>query len=405
MTNAEPSPAESGYQLLTGPGPAAIAIIRVFGPHARELVRFIRPVHPARTPDATHDPELAARGPGDVFRAQLIDRRGEGIDDVLVSVHADAPALDVRLHMHGSPLAVRLATELIESCGIRAAAPKATGVWPGADPLETAALALLPRMRTLRGARWLAAQPERLRETVARLRRPETPIETARECCRAIATRFSFLDWFANPLRVVLTGPPNAGKSTLLNALAGQAASIVSPRPGTTRDWIEAPDELDGFPVTWIDSAGLRAADDALESAAMERARGLIAGGDAVVVVLDASPAADADRDRFLTEHRHLSPVAVAVNKIDLPGADFGRACAELPEAWRPAARPLSALAGTGLEELRGRILAVCRPGLDALAEPAAFTSGLRDALHSAAECSDKSFLDNSLRYVMEAVG
>jgi tRNA modification GTPase len=403
VTNEAPSPAASGYQLLTGPGPAAIAIIRVFGPQARDLERFIRPVRTPPTPAVTRARALGARRSGEVFRAQLLDQRGETIDDILVSVHADAPTLDVRLHLHGSPTAVRLAEELIESCGIVAAAPGASGVWPGVDPLESAALSLLPRMRTMRGARWLAAQPERLREAVAFLLQPATTVEVARNTCRVIAERSRFFDWFAKPLRVVLAGPPNAGKSTLFNALAGQTVSIVSPQPGTTRDWIEAPDELDGFPVTWIDSAGLYDVEDVLESAAMDRARGLIAGSDAVLVVLDARLSAAADREGFLAAYGDLRPAVVAVNKVDAPGADFSRVCSELPGAWRPGAVPTSATAGTGLPDLRRRILDVCRPGLGALDEPAAFTGALRGALIFAATSSSKSLLCNRLRATLLA--
>ena len=72
---------------------------------------------------------------------------------------------------------------------------------------------------------------------------------------------------------VVIAGPPNVGKSTLMNALARREVSIVSPIPGTTRDLVEASLDLRGFPVTLVDTAGLRESDDPIEREGVARAR------------------------------------------------------------------------------------------------------------------------------------
>ena len=90
---------------------------------------------------------------------------------------------------------------------------------------------------------------------------------------------------------VVLAGPPNAGKSSLLNALLGEARAIVSDIPGTTRDSIEAWTDLDGIPVRLVDTAGLRGTSDAVEAEGVRRAEGLIARADVVLMLSESGEA------------------------------------------------------------------------------------------------------------------
>ena len=90
-------------------------------------------------------------------------------------------------------------------------------------------------------------------------------------------------------LVVAIAGPPNAGKSTLLNRIARREAAIVSPIPGTTRDVIEVHLDLDGYPVTLLDTAGIRDSDDPVEQEGVRRARQRAAEADLVLWVEDAS--------------------------------------------------------------------------------------------------------------------
>lgn len=87
---------------------------------------------------------------------------------------------------------------------------------------------------------------------------------------------------------IAIVGPPNAGKSSLLNALAGREAAIVSSIPGTTRDIVEVSMDLGGYPVTLADTAGLRESADAVEAEGVRRARGLAERADLTVLVLDS---------------------------------------------------------------------------------------------------------------------
>ena len=92
-------------------------------------------------------------------------------------------------------------------------------------------------------------------------------------------------------LVVAIAGPPNAGKSTLLNRIARREAAIVSPYAGTTRDVIEVHLDLGGLPVTLLDTAGIRETDDPVELEGVRRARQRAAGADLVLWVVDASAA------------------------------------------------------------------------------------------------------------------
>ena len=92
-------------------------------------------------------------------------------------------------------------------------------------------------------------------------------------------------------LVVAIAGPPNAGKSTLLNRLARREAAIVSPYAGTTRDVIEVHLDLGGWPVTLLDTAGIRDTDDPVEMEGVRRARERARGADLVLWVVDAGEA------------------------------------------------------------------------------------------------------------------
>lgn len=116
-------------------------------------------------------------------------------------------------------------------------------------------------------------------------------------------------------VRIAIIGPPNAGKSSLLNWLAGRDAAIVSADAGTTRDVIEVHLDLGGYPVLLADTAGLRETPDALEEEGVRRARRWAGGADYRILVLDGSVASPVeDRASFDQEN----PSIVAINKSDL---------------------------------------------------------------------------------------
>ena len=164
-------------------------------------------------------------------------------------------------------------------------------------------------------------------------------------------------------LQVVIAGRPNAGKSSLLNSLAGDDVAIVTNVPGTTRDVLRCQVHLDGLPVNLIDTAGLRSAVDVVEVEGVRRARNEIARADRVLYVLDGGAAIDgaaadgAAADELmpwaadLEQLPHQAAVTLVFNKIDLTGAP-----ARLDESSAPARIFLSARTGAGLDLLRAHI-------------------------------------------------
>jgi len=117
-------------------------------------------------------------------------------------------------------------------------------------------------------------------------------------------------------LVVAIAGPPNAGKSTLFNRLAKRDAAIVSPYAGTTRDVIEVHLDLDGYPVTLLDTAGIRDSNEPIEQEGMRRARERAAAADIVLWVVDASEGVEIRMKPDLG--REASEIWLVVNKCDL---------------------------------------------------------------------------------------
>ena len=162
-------------------------------------------------------------------------------------------------------------------------------------------------------------------------------------------------------IKVVIAGQPNAGKSSLLNALAGAELAIVTPIAGTTRDKVQQTIQIEGVPLHIIDTAGLRDSDDEVERIGIARAWDEIAGADAVLFLHDLARrdamdyrAADAVIESTLAEKLPSSvPVIDVWNKVDcVPGA------AQPASAGRAAVH-LSARTGEGLDALRRILLEV----------------------------------------------
>jgi tRNA modification GTPase len=150
-------------------------------------------------------------------------------------------------------------------------------------------------------------------------------------------------------VRIVIAGPPNVGKSSLINALAGEERVIVTDVPGTTRDHIEVPLSLNGVPVLLTDTAGVRETEDRIEAIGVQRAEQLMETADVLVWLGD--PEIAPAHPRLVQVH----------SKADMAGR------AEAPEGWQA----VSAMTGAGLPELLQTMEAAARavlPGEDAIA-------------------------------------
>jgi tRNA modification GTPase len=147
--------------------------------------------------------------------------------------------------------------------------------------------------------------------------------------------------------RVALSGATSVGKSTLFNRFLGHDRAIVSPVPGTTRDTLEEAIEVDGIPVTLIDTAGVRAGGDAVEAEGVRRARAAASEADLVILVLDAGRRLQPDEETAMAEWtaRYGAKTIVVANKIDLRSS-------QVPVLPWPSALPISARTGEGLDAL-----------------------------------------------------
>jgi tRNA modification GTPase len=397
--------ADTIFALSSGRPPAAIAVIRISGPAAHDAARRIAGSLPgART----------------AARRRLRDpSSGALLDDGLL-LRFDGPASStgedlVEVHCHGGRAVVdALLRTLSGIAGLRPANPgeftrrafengridltEAEGL---ADLLEAetesqrkAALALAGG-----GLRKLIAQwQEQLLGLCARAEHAidydeaDDPIDTGLvEGCSGLAADLAH--WLerprAEPLKdgvlVVIAGPPNAGKSSLINAIAGEDRAIVSDIPGTTRDYIEVPLALDGVPVRLTDTAGLREGESPVEALGVERARRLVAGADILVWL--------------------GSPADVPAH----PRAILVRSKADLNPPPCPADVSVSAVTGEGLAGLVAMILNHARsllPAEDALAlnrRQAAHLGEAAEALARAASGSDAVLVAEELRLAREA--
>jgi tRNA modification GTPase len=267
---------------------------------------------------------------------------------------------------HGSPPLLRAALDLLVSLGARPAGPgeftlraflngkltldQAEGVAAliEARTAEAARAArrllsggLDDRLRGFRGE--ILDQLARLEHTIDFEEEPgEEGVDLNVEALQGVAERVARLrDQHAAAARlrrgttVLLAGPPNVGKSTLLNRILGYERALVSGEPGTTRDYLEAEVDLRGFPVRFVDTAGLRAAEGSVERAGVLRTEELLPEAD-LVLWLAGPPDHEPPPPSLLADPR-LVPVA---NKVDLAPA--------------PAAVPhaVSARTGRGVDEL-----------------------------------------------------
>lgn len=297
----------------------------------------------------------------------------------------------VEFHLHGGPRLVESALEVLYAFGVRAAQPgeftRRAFLNGRLDLAQAEAVADLIVARTDQAARCALGQlTGGLSLRIAALRADlvtlaaeceayiDFPEEGLPESDRArqgagmeeVLRRLDVLLRDARrgrPLRegarIAIAGCPNAGKSSLLNALVGRERAIVAPHPGTTRDTIEAQVDLRGIPAVLIDTAGLREESESVEALGIARTHNEIATADLVVFVLDASePIRRQTLDAFARVRPR--PHLVALNKTDLPVA-FSR-----PDVEKAVANPLlrgihaiSARTRSGLEELEAAMQAV----------------------------------------------
>lgn len=352
--------------VLTPPGAGAVGVVALSGAGAWRLVAPL-----LRRPGGKPLPDVVTR-PG--FWSGTLAAPGEAGDEVLVSA-VPGPGEWVEVHGHGGKRAVRWLVDLLVS---RGAVEVPAGELPARVPVggDARALDALGRATTVRAAGVLLNQLHgAFLRTVRGLLRGPDPSVLARLATLAPVGRHLVAPW-----NVVVAGPPNVGKSSLVNALAGYTRSVVAAVPGTTRDVVTARVAFDGWPVELADTAGRRAGAGSLESAGIALARTTAAAADFVVWVVDAS----ADRPVWPTPDDVLPAgrTLVVANKVDL--SSVIRHSSFVEDVW-----PVSALTGEGVPGLVAVIARRLVPDPPVPGEAVPFTPRLADLAESAARAAD----------------
>jgi tRNA modification GTPase len=198
-------------------------------------------------------------------------------------------------------------------------------------------------------------------------------------------------------LVVAIAGPPNAGKSTLLNRLARREAAIVSPYPGTTRDVIEVHLDLAGYPLTLLDTAGIRDSDDPVEQEGVRRARDRSAAADLILWVIDASAAGGATIE--VGQRPAAAEVWLLRNKIDLvTSGAAGCTPSNESEAKDGINRSLtiSAAAGTRIDALVAALAGYAKEYFSAVESALVTRARHRQAIADAVAALDRALAEQS---------
>jgi tRNA modification GTPase len=313
---------------LSGAGEAAIAIIDVFGPDARAVVERLtgRPL--------TDRPAVCKIG-----------------DEVVVRWVPSGFTREttVAITCHGGAAAWQSVMRRLVEQGVTAVEPRVMirRAWErgAVDRAQAEAYWHLPSARTHRAARMLNDQWAGALSCELRAGKIEELLERA---ALGIA--------LVTPPRVALVGPPNAGKSTLFNALLQRERALVSPVAGTTRDPVRDLVAIEGIPIELIDTAGIEEARDELEAQAIERTRRQAREAQLVLAVAEAGTEDSTEGLRVWTKCDVRAP--------SVPGI------------------PVSAVQGTGLDELRRAILRELKLDVrDLPGQGMIFTARQRDAI------------------------
>ena len=436
---------DSIVALSTPPGRSGIGVIRISGPDSLRILRRMT------------NAESSAPEPNYMMLRSLLDPfSGNALDHALVcffkAPHSFTGEDVVEFHCHGSPPLLRRIVDTVLRLDARLAGPgefslravmngrlqltQAEAIRDLIDAQTDAAAQQATRQLSGEISHRLQPVKEQLLKIIVRLESSLEFVEDdlpqleqaemdqalgkLRSELRSLAKTFARGRLLHDGLTVALVGSPNAGKSSLFNKLLGHERAIVTEIPGTTRDTISEPIGIDGIPVRLIDTAGMRATTDQIESMGVERTRQVAADADLLVVVVDGSRPLS-DEDQFVIRHAASKSHIVAANKSDLPSFSAEAVAARgRDNDERISTVAVSALTEDGLAELRAAMLKPFVNG-DGVAEGLMITNARHhDLLVRAAESIESSQhlirerareeialvgLHNALRFLGEITG
>jgi tRNA modification GTPase len=399
------------FALSSGRPPAAIAVVRVSGPQAGVVLKALT----GRLPESRKATLAQVR---EADSAEVID---EGLALWFPAPHSETGEDVAELQLHGGQAVIAGVLEAlgkIEGCRLAEAGEFTRRAFENGrlDLTEVEGLADLiaaetpaqrrQAFRQLKGLIGDRAEDwrRRLIEALALVEAridfsdeadvPEDLLGPALRAARQLRDEIaaSLADGgrgerLREGLVVAIAGPPNAGKSTLLNRLARREAAIVSPYPGTTRDVVEVHLDLGGYPVTLLDTAGIRESDDPVEQEGVRRARGRAAAADLVLWVTDLSTGASYKPPTAFS----AAEVWHVENKIDLASDCSVRRNESQSSEGINRLFAISAADGTGVDGLIAALTEFAK-GCFAQTEPAVVTRARhRQALEQTVGALDRA--------------
>jgi len=338
--------------VMTGPGAGAIATVQLFGASAEAVLREVFQSKGGRAFEPVE---------GRVLLGSIVED-GETIDEVTIG--CEGPG-NFAIHCHGNPLIVARIMGLLQRGGVPPvpAEQLLTRMLTAHEPrdsIRNEAKLALTTVKTIEGATIIANQAKAgLSQKAAQWREHlrSTSLAQIAADARQILDDSEPARLIISGCTIALVGPPNTGKSTLLNALAGREKAIVTAIPGTTRDWVSAEIHIPPLLATIIDTAGLDSlpAAGAIDQAAQRKSMEIIERADLALLVLDLSRPAGQIASQLMNSLSNKRTV-VALNKADLPPR-FDPACLPGQLGQRVS---ISAMLGTGLDNLIRTVHQAC---------------------------------------------
>jgi tRNA modification GTPase len=340
--------------VMTGKGTGAISTVQVFGDSAEAVIKKLF------TPAAAMQTEFKT---GEILLGKILDG-DETIDQVTLGCEGQNI---FAIHCHGNQLIVADIMQMLQRCGatLLTAEQLLTKILSSQKAVNTIAVeAGLARLKakTIEGTKIIANQIDAgLSATAAGWLENinETSLNQISTQIGRILESSQIAKLIIDGCTAALIGPPNSGKSTLLNCLAGRQKAIVTDIKGTTRDWLEAVCRIESLSLRLIDTAGLNeelnAPEDVIEQVAQKKSVEILEQADLVLLVLDNSQTNNRLDKGFLKKIGGKLVLTV-LNKCDLPAKfDAGK----LPESMSNSIR-ISAKEGTGIENMLEKVRQIC---------------------------------------------
>jgi tRNA modification GTPase len=362
-------------------GMSGIGVIRISGPEALEIARRI--FQPSRKNCSWKSHHL--------YRGDITSADGKTIlDEVLISFMREPHSFTgedvIEINCHGNPLIIGSILTQLQELGCRLARPgefsQRAFLNNRIDLSQAEALAAMISAKSqkayaiglsqLKGS--LRKEMENLRSSLIdalaileasidftedtsneKFSHMPPQIDPALEQMQLLLSSYRAAKAYTDGVNVIITGKPNVGKSSLLNALTGRKKAIVTDIPGTTRDLITDTINIGGVPVNLTDTAGIREPQNLIEKEGINLVWENLAQADVIIVMLDVSKPLT-DEDKIIIDKNKTGNVIAAINKTDLPKSWETETAEQLfPEKVK--IHKISAKAGTGLEDLKNTII------------------------------------------------